>query len=183
MVAGVATWDAIREVTGITADIRWPNDIVTRSAIPARKLGGILVETAIAPAEPGRPAMLRYAVVGIGINVGHDMFPPEIAAGATSLRMEGWRDAQRQSLLITLLDKLDLFIRYTEDGCAGTRNGPSLPVSYSEASTWISGKRVHVSEKGGYTGVTAGLDPHGFLQVTGDDGHRHIVLSGGVREA
>jgi len=183
MVAGIAAWDAIREVSGITTDIRWPNDIVTRSATQARKLGGILAETAIAPAEPGRRAMLRYAVIGIGINVGHDQFPPDIAASATSLRMEGWREAQRQPLLITLLDKLDLFIRYTEDGYAGTRNGPDLPIRYSEASTWIRGKRVRVAEAGGYTGVTDGIDLHGFLQVTDDDGVRHTVLSGGVREA
>jgi BirA family biotin operon repressor/biotin-[acetyl-CoA-carboxylase] ligase len=39
-----------------------------------------------------------------------------------------------------------------------------------------------VEEAGGYEGVTAGLDAHGFLQVDGDDGVRRTVLSGGVRE-
>jgi BirA family biotin operon repressor/biotin-[acetyl-CoA-carboxylase] ligase len=180
--AAVAAWDAIREVTGITTDIRWPNDIVTRDEVPSRKLGGILVETAVAAPVSNRPAMLRYAVIGIGINVGHDRFPPELAKVATSLRLEGWRDAARQPLLITLLDKLDLFIRYTEDGYAGVRNGPDLPFRPSEVSTWVSGKRVHVPEQGGYTGTTAGLDSRGFLLVNAEDGTQRTVLSGGVRE-
>jgi len=42
---------------------------------------------------------------------------------------------------------------------------------------------VNVPEQGGYTGVTAGLDEHGFLRVAGDDGILRTVLSGGVREA
>ena len=43
---------------------------------PGKKLGGILVETAV---EPGADAMLRYAVIGIGININHASFPPELA--------------------------------------------------------------------------------------------------------
>jgi BirA family transcriptional regulator, biotin operon repressor / biotin---[acetyl-CoA-carboxylase] ligase len=182
LIAGIAAWDAIREVSGLTVDIRWPNDLVTRDS-PSRKLGGILVETAVAPAENNQPAMLRYAVIGIGINVGHESFPAELAKAATSLKIEGWDRARRQPLLIALLDKLDLFIRYTEDGYAGTRNGPDLPIQYDEASTWVRGKRVHVAEQGGYTGMTAGLDEQGFLRVTSDDGVLRTVLSGGVREA
>ncbi len=52
---------------------------------------------------------------------------------------------------------------------------------FASASSWVRGKRVHVDEGGGYTGVTAGLDARGFLQVAGDDGVLHTVLSGGVR--
>jgi BirA family biotin operon repressor/biotin-[acetyl-CoA-carboxylase] ligase len=49
------------------------------------------------------------------------------------------------------------------------------------ASSWIRGKHVHVDEGGGYSGVTAGLDARGFLQVRTPQGIR-TVLSGGVRE-
>jgi BirA family biotin operon repressor/biotin-[acetyl-CoA-carboxylase] ligase len=47
-------------------------------------------------------------------------------------------------------------------------------------SSYAHGKMVHVSEDGGYTGVTDGLDPRGFLRVRTDKGLR-IVISGGVR--
>lgn len=45
--------------------LKWPNDLWLRGAEPARKLSGILVETAGA-ATPDAP---RYLVVGIGINL------------------------------------------------------------------------------------------------------------------
>ena len=53
---------------------------------------------------------------------------------------------------------------------------------FTDASTWVQGKRVNVPEQGGYTGTTAGLNEHGFLLVDSDDGVRRTVLSGGVRE-
>src|SRR6185437_14285015 len=78
LATGLAARAAIREVTGMTVDIRWPNDLLLRG----RKCGGILVETAV------DGAILRYAVIGIGINVNHAGFPSELEALATSLRME-----------------------------------------------------------------------------------------------
>ncbi len=185
LAAGLAAWDAIREVAGLTVDIRWPNDLVTRPRVhpSARKLGGVLVESAVRPAErEGHPAMLRYAVIGIGINVRHAAFPPELADLATSLRLEGWAHPERQPLLTALLEHLDRNVRALEDGYAGG-NGPGVLGRMEEASTWLRGKQVQVAEDGGYTGVTAGLDPSGFLQVQDDQGRMRIVRSGGVREA
>ena len=186
LATGLAAWDAIREVAGITADIRWPNDIVTRNAVPdagpSRKLGGILVETAITPPTGQDPAMLRHAIIGIGINVAHAQFPTEIASLATSLRLEGWQAPDRQPLLIALLQKLDLYIGTLEESFAGGETGSGVLARLSEASTWLHGKRVQVPEEGGYTGTTAGLDPSGFLLVDSDDGVRRTVRSGGVRE-
>ena len=185
LVAGLAAWEAIREVAGITVDNRWPNDLVTRPGVHprARKLGGILVESAVAAQPEGCPPKLRYVVVGIGLNVGHASFPPELQDLATSLRLEGWQHPQRQPLLIALLEKLDRFVRELEEAHRGTRKAPDLLPSLAEASTWLRGKRVQVPEDGGYTGVTAGLDPQGFLLVEDDRGPLRTVRSGGVREA
>lgn len=189
LTAGLAAWEAIREVSGITADIRWPNDLVTRPVAleKSRKLGGVLVEAAFtAPADPAKRSMVRYAVIGIGINVAHREFPPELRGVASSLFLEGWQVPDRQPLLIALLDKLDGYIRRQEDGYAGTENGPGVFARLAEASTWLRGKRVQVPEEGGYTGVTAGLDASGFLLVESDEGERgsrlRTVRSGGVRE-
>ena len=187
LAAGLAAWEAIREAAGITVDIRWPNDLVTRpSAVNAqhsRKLGGVLVETAIASApNPGAPPMLRHAVIGIGINVGHPQFPPELAGMATSLRLEGWAAPDRQSLLIATLSRLDAYVTDLEDTYAGLKGGSETFLRLPQASTWLRGKRVSVPEDGGYTGTTAGLDPLGFLLVDADEGGRRTVRSGGVRE-
>ena len=185
LAAGLAAWDAVREITGITADIRWPNDLVTRDTRASRKLGGVLVEAAVTSPEGQSPAMLRYAVIGIGINVAHRAFPPELMDTATSLFLEGWQLPDRQPLVIALLDHLCLNVRKLEDAYAGRQRGPSVLSRLAEASMWLRGKRVQVPEQGGYTGVTAGLDASGFLLVRCDDvcpGTLRTVRSGGVRE-
>ncbi len=212
LATGLAAWEAILAVSGLRVDLRWPNDLVTRpqnGSNGSRKLGGILVETATAPLErtrseergsaergseargPMRDARLRYAVIGIGINVGHRGFPADLSAVASSLWLEGWQIPNRQRLLTALLERLSVHLLALERQYAGTAlewpdagtpQASGILAKLEEASTWLRGKRVRVPEEGGYTGTTAGLDPSGFLLVEGDDGVRHTVRSGGVRE-
>ena len=172
LATGLAAQAAIAEVTGLRVDIRWPNDLLAGR----RKCGGILVETAVAPAIGDGPAMLRYAVIGVGVNLNHESFPAEIEAVATSLRRESGQRVSREALLAALLRRLDV-----EVGLLSV-SGSGLLERFAEASSWVRGKRVRVDEGGGYTGVTAGLDARGFLLVDGEDGLRRTVLSGGVRE-
>ncbi len=180
----IAVQSAIVSVTGFSRpdeiDIRWPNDLILKG----RKCGGILIETAVKPSPAEGPAMLRYAVIGIGINCNHTEFPPEIDTIATSLRREMPDPSQqlrREPLVAAILVALDEEIRLMIRSWRGTNNGSDRKIE--EYSTWIKGKRVRVDEEGGYTGVTAGLDTKGFLLVEGDDGILHTVLSGGVRPA
>lgn len=174
LATGLAAQQAILTSTGIRIDLRWPNDLLSGT----RKLGGILVESSVTNA----PTSLRYAVLGIGINVHHRSFPPEIASLATSLQLEGAQNVSRQALLIAFLRALDRELDELDREYAGLGSEPGLLMRFAEASTWVRGKRVQVPEEGGYTGLTAGLDRRGFLLVDGDDGVRRTVLSGGVRE-
>lgn len=167
LAAGLAAQAAIHETTGLAPDIRWPNDLL----LHRRKCGGILVETAV------EGEMLRYAVIGIGINVNHAGFPAEIESLATSLRIETGSFVSRESLLAALLRSLDSEIRLLEQ-----EDASGLLERFTAASTWVRGKRVRVDEAGDYTGQTAGLDARGFLRIQGDDGAVHTVLSGCVRE-
>jgi BirA family biotin operon repressor/biotin-[acetyl-CoA-carboxylase] ligase len=184
----IAVQSAIASVTGFKApgkiDIRWPNDLLlTGRDGKARKCGGILIEAAAQPAPAAGPAMLRHAVIGIGVNCNHNAFPPELDPIATSLRRELPDPSQlvsRERLAAAILIALNAEIRAlpTSNQQPTTTNPPDL----TPFSSWIAGKRVRVDEGGGYTGVTAGLDANGFLLVTGDDGVLHTVLSGGLRE-
>jgi BirA family transcriptional regulator, biotin operon repressor / biotin---[acetyl-CoA-carboxylase] ligase len=176
LATGLAARAAIAAVTALTPDIRWPNDLL----IGNRKCGGILVETAAA-APRDAPAMLRYAVVGVGINVNHQSFPMELEALATSLRHETVKSWSREPILIEFLRALDKEIALLKAELRGTSTHAGLLQRFSAASSWVQGKRVSVDEAGGYTGVTDGLDTRGFLRVAGDDGKLHTVLSGGVR--
>jgi BirA family transcriptional regulator, biotin operon repressor / biotin---[acetyl-CoA-carboxylase] ligase len=178
LASGLAAQAAIHEASGLDADIRWPNDLLLNS----RKCGGILVETAVSPAGHIQPATLRYAVIGIGINVNHTIFPDEIASIATSLFRETNKTVSRETLLIALLRNLDEQIALLVHEHQNPSEDTGLLKRFTQASSWVRGKRVRVDERGGYTGVTSGLDARGFLRVDGDDGVQHTVLSGGVRE-
>ena len=169
LATGLAAQSAIQSTTGLRIDLRWPNDLL----FGQKKLGGILVEAAV---EPDANATLRYAVIGIGININHEAFPPELSSLATSLRIATGQEQSRNALIIALLRALDFELTQLET------NAPGLLARFTAASTWVQGKRVRVPEQGGYTGITAGLDPHGYLLVDADDGTLRTVLSGGVRE-
>lgn len=174
LATGLAAKRAISEVTDLDADIRWPNDLLLKR----KKCGGILVETAVAPPNtPNSEAILRYAVIGVGINLNQKIFPDDIAQIATSLQIESNTLVSREAMLIALLRALD-----EELGMLSTEHEGRLLQRFTDTSTWVRGKRVRVEESGGYTGVTAGLDANGFLLVDSDDGIRRTVLSGGVRE-
>lgn len=166
----LAAQSAVRDITGLTLDLRWPNDLMLGS----KKCGGILVETAL---KQGFNAPMRHAVIGIGLNIGQSEVPGPLDEIATSLRIVSGRTFPRQPILIALLQHLDAEL----DHLAAPAN--TVLERFAAASTWVQGKRVRVAEAGGYTGLTAGLDPDGFLRVACDDGRLRTVLSGGVREA
>jgi BirA family biotin operon repressor/biotin-[acetyl-CoA-carboxylase] ligase len=176
LATALAARTAIKETTGLKADIRWPNDLLLND----RKCGGILVESAAMTADPGAKPMLRYAVIGVGININQQSFPPDLNATATSLRIAG-HSVSREVLLIALLRALNAEISNLIKQYRGTLNGQGLLERFAIASSWVKGKRVRVEEDGGYTGVTDGLDSRGFLRVTGEDGVLRTVFSGGVR--
>jgi BirA family biotin operon repressor/biotin-[acetyl-CoA-carboxylase] ligase len=178
LATGLAAQQAIEESCGLRVDLRWPNDLM----LNAKKCGGILVETSGEGSAFAQPAWLAYAVIGIGINVNHRDFPPDLQSLATSLRRERGVPFVRQPLLIHLLRALEAQIALLEQEIDGAGQGPGLMQRFSSASTWVRGRRVHVPEQGGYTGTTAGLDPRGFLLVDADDGQQRTVLSGGVRD-
>ena len=176
LATGLAAQTAICAATGLKPDIRWPNDLL----IGDKKCGGVLVETSVAAATEGVPAALRYAVIGVGINVNHKSFPPELDGIATSLRRESGRRCERERLVVEVLLALDDEMELLQAELAG-KSGAGLLERFGAASSWVRGRRVRVEESGGYTGVTDGLDTRGFLRVDGDDGVLHTVLSGGVR--
>ena len=175
LAAGLAVLAAVRTTTGLVADLRWPNDIL----FGRRKVAGILTEM---HAEATR---VRYLVVGIGINVHQPSFPSELAPAATSLAIEGGA-ALRGVLLGALLQALSAEVAALTGG-APSEAQRSVLARLEAASSWIRGKAVVIDEGqagagSSFTGVTAGLDNRGFLQVRTSAGLR-AVLSGGVREA
>jgi BirA family biotin operon repressor/biotin-[acetyl-CoA-carboxylase] ligase len=172
LAAGLAAADAIRSVVGLVVDLRWPNDLLLNSSGGPRKVGGILVE---AHTEGGTVA---FAVVGIGINVHQRAFPPDLATPATSLELETGVRVGRQPLLVSLLKSLEREAL----GLADSASDRTIPLRVEEASTWVRGRQVEVHGPQACTGVTAGLDEHGFLLVRTAEG-LVTVQTGGLRAA
>jgi BirA family biotin operon repressor/biotin-[acetyl-CoA-carboxylase] ligase len=166
LAAGLAAAEAIRATAGLTIDLRWPNDLL----IGPRKVGGILVEAR------NSGGAVDFAIVGLGINVHQRAFAPDLATPATSLDLESCRQLSRQDLLVSLLKSLEREAL----GLADPEAGVTVPARVEQASTWIRGRRVEVHGPQACTGVTAGLDEHGFLLVRTADG-LVTVQTGGIR--
>src|SRR5215831_2113926 len=145
---GLATQEAIVEVTTLAPDLRWPNDVL----IDGRKCAGILAQ------------LEGDAIIaGIGINIAQTSFPPDLGTPATSLLLAGAR-VDRDELLTVLADAVDRCCRILCD------EGASAILRMFEAgSSYACGRRVCVDQPGGVIeGGTQGLDPSGFLMIEQD---------------
>jgi BirA family biotin operon repressor/biotin-[acetyl-CoA-carboxylase] ligase len=179
LAAGLAAADAIRAVTGLLVDLRWPNDLL----LGPRKTGGILVEAQSHAQTQARPqaTSIAFAVVGIGINVHQRSFDPGLATPATSLDLEAGyvfgQRTSRQALLAGLLKSLERETRGLLDPALRS----TIPARVENASTWVRGRLVEVHGPQTFTGTTEGLDEHGFLLLRTSQGTVQ-VQTGGIRE-
>jgi BirA family biotin operon repressor/biotin-[acetyl-CoA-carboxylase] ligase len=169
MMAGLSARSAVQAVTGLTVDLKWPNDLL----LNGKKTGGILTEM---HAEPGQ---IRFVIVGIGLNVNQEKLPGALADTATSLRVETGKSQSRMELLVRLLREFENdYNRFLREGVE------SVVARFEEVSTYAKGKRVRVTNgMESYVGTTAGLGPEGLLQVERDDGKVMTVIAGDVTEA
>ena len=172
LAAGLAAADAIRTASGLTVDLRWPNDLL----VGERKTGGILAE-----AQTENKAgvnIVSHAVIGIGINVHQSVFDRGLATPATSLDLETGRYTNRQELLIALLESLERETQALPD----LADAKVIPARVEQVSTWVRGRRVEVHGPQACIGMTEGLDENGFLLVRTAEGVVR-VQTGGIRAA
>jgi BirA family transcriptional regulator, biotin operon repressor / biotin---[acetyl-CoA-carboxylase] ligase len=194
---GLATAQAITTVTGIACDLRWPNDVMAGG----KKVAGILVQLANnekrareratirrsptpdpqsslfpwLPAPGSRPLPEAAAIAGIGINVNHRVFPPELADSATSLRIYAGPEWARTDILLALIPAVESFAKLPNE---------AILRMFIEGSSYARGRRVTVDQPDGIIeGVTAGLTDAGYLRVRKDDGTDTLIVAGGVRAA
>jgi BirA family transcriptional regulator, biotin operon repressor / biotin---[acetyl-CoA-carboxylase] ligase len=158
---GIATQEAIAQVSSLAPDLRWPNDVL----LGEHKCAGILAQLDGAA-----------IIAGIGINVAQTAFPSGLATPATSLLLAGARVA-REPLLIALVNSIER--------CCAILAGQGVPAilrMFEACSSYARGRRIHVEQAdGAIEGITSGLDPSGFLMVRLDDGRDAVILAGGVR--
>ncbi|MBN1399817.1 MAG: biotin--[acetyl-CoA-carboxylase] ligase [Anaerolineae bacterium] len=164
MLCSLAALEAIRQVSGVESQIKWPNDLV----VGDRKLGGVLTELGLSGTS------VDYVVVGMGINVNLEVESlPEVMTPPTSLLAETGRPLSRLALLQALLEGVEA--RYLR-----------LQSGWSPHAEW----RQHLATLGQsvqigtpeeiITGQAVDVDADGALLVLTPEGARRRVLVGDV---
>jgi BirA family biotin operon repressor/biotin-[acetyl-CoA-carboxylase] ligase len=169
LLAGGALATALADL-GFAPRLKWPNDVeMVDQTGRRRKVAGILTEMSSAGER------CAHVVVGVGLNVNGEDFPPEIAERATSLRREGGRPVDRAIVLAAFLNRLEPMLEDFE------ARGPAAAVAAFEAHAGLPAAcRVTVPGRRGdrLEGVALGVDPDGALRLRDETGHIHRVISG-----
>ena len=163
--AAIAVCEAIERVSPLEPQIKWVNDVF----VGGKKACGILTEAAFGM-EDGR---LRYAVVGIGINVytPPEGFPPELAGIAGSLfgrRQDDMRNRLAAAVLDAFLD------RYAQGG------GADFAEAYRRRC-FVIGRRVSlIRGEQVRPALVLDVDEQCALLVRYDDGETERITAGEI---
>jgi len=154
LVAGVAVADALEELTGLSVQIKWPNDVMLRRT----KVAGILAE-----ARDGD------VVLGIGINV--NQMREQLPERAGSLLTATGAEWDRDAILDAVLDALGTrYEQWREGGLDAVYDGLG-------ARDFLRGRTVSVD---GTSGTAELIDRDGRLRIAVGGGERATVESGEV---
>lgn len=157
LLAGVALRDAVADLTGVQADLKWPNDLLYRES----KLAGILAQT-----------RGRTVVLGIGINV--STTPAELPVpSATSLELCAGAPVDRTALLSCILGRLDHWLERWS-AASGDAAQAGLYDAYRQACSTV-GREVAVETTAGGTLRGTAID------ISGDG--RLVVRTNGTVQA
>ncbi len=153
LAAALAVAEAVEEATGVSPELKWPNDLL----VGGRKLGGVLAE--VVPSADDTAVLL-----GVGINVTHDEqdFGPELAPRATSVRLAGGACGGPGQLLPAMLDRLGARLADFERHGFG-----SLVEPFLSRSVFRPGDRLEIAREGqpDWPATFRGLDAEGRLLV------------------
>lgn len=142
----VATAEALERVAPVAARVKWPNDVL----VGGKKIAGILLES-----RPGADSVAPL-VIGIGVNLAQQEFPPELAGQATSIALETGRAVDRETMLTALLEAFDAWrARLEQEGFGPVRE------RWRRLSDTV-GRHVAVD---GVAGTAVDLDADGALLV------------------
>lgn len=162
LLTALAVANAIEEVTGLDARIKWPNDIV----IGGRKVCGLLLEM------DADESAVHSIVAGVGINVHQREFDEEIAHTASSLDLLGGKTYSRAEIVRAFLRQFER---------AMTMRDEDMMRDYRARSATLSQRVQVIGLYGTYTGTAEGVTDSGSLLVRADeDGALREVLAADV---
>ena len=156
---------AVRSHTGLTPQIKWPNDIL----VGGRKVVGILTELS---AEQDR---VRHVILGIGVDVNVQNFPVELNGLATSLALAAGHRFNRAELATLILAELDADYARVRDG-----QFAALADEWEHSCVTLGQRvQIHIGPRT-LGGRAESLDSDGALLLRTDHGHLERVVGGDV---
>ncbi|MFA5063600.1 MAG: biotin--[acetyl-CoA-carboxylase] ligase [Candidatus Omnitrophota bacterium] len=163
LLAAVGICDAIKNATGVTTQIKWPNDILANN----KKLCGILTQVI---AETDR---IDFMIISAGINVNNDK--KSLVSTATSLKEQKKDEMSRVSLLQEILRELEANYLVLE------KKGASPILEKWRQHNTTLGRRVKVyCQHKHVEGEALDIDTDGGLLVRKDNGITEHVMAGDV---
>jgi BirA family biotin operon repressor/biotin-[acetyl-CoA-carboxylase] ligase len=164
LVTAVACVTAVRSVSGLNAQIRWPNDVL----INDKKVCGILTEMR------AEQDTVNFVIVGIGVNV--NTTSSDLPDEATSIKEELGRSVSRIEAGKTLLRQLEhYYTLFKNDGFK-----PIIDEWHTYSG--IVGARVKVAcHDRELVGQVQDIDENGALIIRLDNGLLERVLAGDLR--
>lgn len=167
LLAAVSIVQAIEEVTGLSPDIKWPNDIL----INGKKVTGILTEL---QAEADR---INSIIIGVGMNVNQlqEDLPSELQTVASSLAIETGRKIARAELIRSIFSHFEkMYELYLAEGF--------YPIKLLWESYAISiGKQIKARTlTATIEGKAIGITEDGVLQLEDASGHIHHIYSADI---
>lgn len=157
--AACAITGSIEELCGVTAGIKWVNDIF----YSGRKICGILTE-AMSDFESG---MAEVVIVGIGVNISTSEFPEDISGVAGSLGVFAERNRLCADIAARLL------------GYTSRKDNSALMEEYRRRSLVLGRDIVYQQDGRTLTGKALEIDDSGRLVIENADG-RVTLRSGEI---
>ena len=139
---------------GIDTRLKWPNDIY----VGTRKLAGILLELDYSG------AFVEQAIIGIGLNVNQEKFPP-MDRTPVSMKILRERDIVLDDVLATILD---FFEHYYAELRFGNRD--AIAAEYCRLLLGIDKQHTFIDSNGRFDAVIQGVESNGHLLLKRSDG-------------
>ncbi len=145
LLVGLAVAEATEAQSGLTVQIKWPNDLLARG----HKIGGILCE-----------ANAERTVTGVGLNLNHtkEQLPERALFPASSLLLLSGHAFERALLLEAVLESLEREL-----------NAPDWPAQRERVEARLFG-RGELARASGALGLVSGIGDDGALLMQTADG-------------
>jgi len=169
LMASVAVLRAVRQVTGVSLAIKWPNDLLFQG----KKVCGILAEL-----RAGGESV-NHAILGIGLNanVPVDSLPKEVRNIATSLSIASGQECSTLQLTRHILGEFEAMYLSLVQGEAGFKG----VVEEWRRNCVTLGQEIRVQTPAGLvTGLARRVDDQGVLYIQPDSSREIAIHSGEV---